>query len=187
MKKLASVMAGTMVVSVVVLGSVTASADHDHDHDHDQPHHDAGPPPAPPPPTSAHGTNFQVKNGLDNNFCMDVAAGATEGRSLSLNTCSVVPSQRWGFSWNVGETNSIIESQGMCADVRGRRAGDGVAIAVYKCHHAENQKFTFTSTGHIIDLKSNKCLSVPRAGAGVAVFLEDCDETKKQQSWKLAQ
>lgn len=183
MRKLVGAMLGAVVMSVVVFGP-SASAENEKNENRPR---DAGAPPAPPPPTTAHGTNFQVKNGLDNSFCMDVAAGATEGRLLSLSQCTATSTERWGFTWNVGETNSIIETQGMCADVRGRRAGDGVAIAVYKCHHAENQKFTVSATGHIIDLKSNKCLSVPRAAAGVAVFLEDCDETKKQQSWKLAQ
>ena len=188
MKKLTSVVVGATVLGVALFGPVTASAG-DHDHDRDRPR-DGGappPPPAPPPPTTAHGTNFQVKNGLDNSFCMDIAGGATEGRTLSLSQCTAAASQRWGFTWNANDTNSIVETQGMCVDVRGRHAGDGIAIAAYKCHHADNQKFTFTATGHIQELKSGKCLSVPRAAAGVAVFLEDCDETKKQQSWKLAQ
>ena len=187
MKKLVSVaVAGTMVAAVALLGPMTASAANDHDHDA---HGDAGrpAPPPPPPPTTAHGTNFQVKNGLDNTFCVDVAGGVAEARALTLNPCTAAASQRWGFTWNANDTNSIIEAQGMCIDVRGRHAGDGVSVAVYKCHHADNQKFTFTPTGHIQELRSGKCLSVPRAGAGAAVFLEDCDETKKQQNWKLAQ
>lgn len=183
MKKLASAVVGATVLGVALFGPMTASAGNEHDN---KPR-DAGAPPAPPPPTTAHGTNFQVKNGLDNSFCMDIAGGATEGRALSLSQCTAAASQRWGFTWNANDTNSIIESQGMCVDVRGRHAGDGIAVAAYKCHHADNQKFTYTPTGHIQELKSGKCLSAPRAAAGVAVFLEDCDETKKQQSWKLAQ
>lgn len=194
MRKQAIAVVGAMVVGASLLGAVSAQADGGHDRDHDRDHdgdrgRDGGrpQPPPPPPPTTAHGTNFQVKNGLDNGFCMDIAAGVNEGRALSLSTCSAAASQRWAFTWNANDTNSIIEAQGMCVDVRGRRAGDGTAIAAFKCHHGDNQRFTFTPTGHIQELKSGKCLSVPRAAAGVAVFLEDCNEASKNQTWKLAQ
>ncbi len=72
-------------------------------------------------------------------------------------------------------------------EVRGRTAGDGVAVASYKCHYGDNQKFTFTPTGHIQEVKSGKCLQVAAASAGIAVSLDTCDETKKGQSFKLAQ
>ncbi len=179
MRKLMSGVVAAVTLAVLVFGPA-ASAD-------GPPNTDAGAPPPPPPPTTAHGTNFQVKNGLDNSFCMDIAAGATEGRSLTLSACSAVASQRWGFTWNSNETNSVIDSQGMCVDAKGRHTGDGIAVVANKCHHGEAQKFTYTSTGHIIDLKTKSCLSVPRAGAAAPVFLEACDDTKKGQNWKLAQ
>jgi hypothetical protein len=183
MRKVMSGVVAAVTLSVLVFGP-TARADKDDDH---RPAGDAGAPAAPPPPTTAHGTNFQVKNGLDNNFCMDVAAGSTEGRALTLSPCTAAASQRWGFTWNSNDTNSVIDSQGMCVDAKGRKTGDGVSVVANKCHHGEAQKFTFTSTGHIIDIKTKSCLSVPRATGGAAVFLEACDDTKKQQNWKLAQ
>ncbi len=191
MKSLVRVGVAVSLLATVVFGSVTAGADNDRDkkEDHDKDDHRPPPPPPPPPPvtpSNVHGAHFLVKNGLDPSFCMDVAAGAAEGRSVTLSPCNAGDSERWDFTWNADGMNAIVDNQGMCVDIRGRHAGDGVAVAVYKCHFGENEKFSVSATGHIREVKTGKCLSVPRAGAGAAVFLEDCDEAKKQQVWTLA-
>jgi hypothetical protein len=179
------------VVIAVTLGPLAAYAgdkDKDRDKDKDDQHGaraaDGGA--AAQTPTTAHGANFLVKSQLDATFCIQVGAGTNEGRTITLVACGTADTQRWAFTWNADDTNSIVESQGMCLDGRARKGGDGLALPVQKCRFNDAWRFTFTASGLIKDVKNNKCLSIPGAAANVAVSLADCDETKKTQLWKLA-
>jgi hypothetical protein len=134
-------------------------------------------------PTTAHGTGFQVHNGLDFNFCVDVAPGSTEGRPVTLQFCSAVATQRWGFTWNADETNNIIDSIGMCLD--GARPQSGVASTVTLCKFSGPWHFTYSSTGLIQNVKTGLCLDVARAGSNAPVFFNPCDDTKLSQQWRL--
>ncbi len=137
------------------------------------------------PATTVHGSGFQVRNMSDSNFCIDVAGGGAEGRPVTLSTCNSNLSMRWTFAWESSLLNEMIDSQGMCVDVAGRKPGDGVAVAVVLCHGGRPQSLTFTPLGQIEFAKG--CLAVPRTAAGAAVFVVPCDETQKTQTWKLAQ
>ena len=134
-------------------------------------------------PTTAHGTGFQVKNGLDFNFCIDVEPGATEGRPVTLQICSGVATQRWGFTWNADQTNTIVDTMGMCLD--GAKPQPGVASTVKLCKFGDPWRFTYSSTGLIQNVKTGLCLDVPRANSGAAVFFNPCDDTKLSQQWRL--
>jgi hypothetical protein len=137
------------------------------------------------PASTAHGGGFQLHSMLDQSFCIEVAAGATDLRPATLGQCSAIGVQRWTFSWLASGLNQLIETQGMCVDVSSRKPGDGLAVPVTYCRDTRPQKLTFTVTGQIQFAKG--CLAVPRAGAGAAVFLEKCDDTIPNQHWKLAQ
>jgi len=137
-------------------------------------------------PTTARGANFLVKTQLDPNFCMAVGTGTNEGRTVTLQQCTGVDTQRFAFSLNADDTNVIIESQGMCLDGRTRKGGDGLAIPVAKCKFNDAWRFSMTASGLIKDERSGKCLGVPGAASNAAVSLVACDETKKGQLWKLA-
>ena len=137
------------------------------------------------PASTAHGEGFQLHSMLDQSFCIEVAAGATDLRPVTLGQCSAIGAQRWTFSWLASGLNQLIETQGMCVDVSSRKPGDGLAVPVTYCTNARPQKLTYTPTGQIEFARG--CLAVPRAGAGAAVFLEKCDDTIPNQHWKLAQ
>jgi hypothetical protein len=137
------------------------------------------------PTTTAHGGGFQLHSALDTSFCAEVDGGAADLRSVTLMQCTAITAQRWTFSWLATGLNQMIETQGMCVDVSGRRPGDGLAVRVTFCKDARSEKLTFTATGQIEFAKG--CLSIPRTAAGVAVFLEACDITNNRQSWKLSQ
>ena len=137
------------------------------------------------PTTTAHGEGFQLHSALDPGFCAEVDPGATDLRSVTLEPCVAVLAQRWTFSWLATGLNQMIETQGMCVDVNGRKPGDGLAVRVTFCKNARSEKLTFTATGQIEFAKG--CLSIPRTAAGVAVFLEPCDMTNNRQFWKLSQ
>jgi len=139
-----------------------------------------------PTPTAAHGANFQIKSQIDNNFCIAVAGGTNEGRLITLQQCGSADTQRWAFTWNADESNVIVESQGMCLDGRARKGGDGQSLPVQKCRFGDAWRFTVIASGLIKDLQNKKCLSVPGAAANAAVSLVDCDESKKNDLWKLA-
>jgi hypothetical protein len=81
-------------------------------------------------PTTAHGANFLVKSQLDSNFCIQVGSGINEGRTITLVQCGTADTQRWAFTWNADDTNSIVDTQGMCLDGRTRKGGDGLALPV---------------------------------------------------------
>ncbi|MEI8334099.1 MAG: ricin-type beta-trefoil lectin domain protein [Chloroflexota bacterium] len=137
------------------------------------------------PASTAHGGGFQVQSMLDQSFCIEVAAGATDLRPVTLGQCSALGAQRWTFSWLASGLNQMIETQGMCVDVSSRKPGDGLAVPVTFCKDTRPEKLTFTMTGQIEFARG--CLAVPRAGAGAAVFIEKCDDTKPNQHWKLSQ
>jgi hypothetical protein len=137
-------------------------------------------------PTTQHGANFQVKSQIDNNYCIQVAGGTNEGRTITLQQCGTTDTQRWDFTWNNDDTNLMVDSQGMCLDGRTRKGGDGLAIPVAKCRFGDAWRYTITASGLIKDVRSGACLSVPGASANAAVSLAACDETKKGQLWKLS-
>ena len=136
-------------------------------------------------PTTAHGTGFQVHSIIDTSFCIDVAAGATEGRQVTLSQCTAASSQRWGFTWNTDQTNLLVESQGMCMD--GRKPTAGVAASVGYCRFGDPWRYVFTPEGLIQNVKTGQCLTIPRAGSGAAVYFDFCDATRSAQLWKLSQ
>jgi hypothetical protein len=136
-------------------------------------------------PTTVHGTGFQVHSMIDTSFCIDVAPGATEGRPVTLSQCTAAASQRWGFTWNTDQTNVLVESQGMCVD--GRKPKAGVAATVGSCRFGDPWRYVFTAEGLIRNVKTDKCLTIPRAGSGAAVYFDVCDNTRSAQLWKLSQ
>jgi hypothetical protein len=135
-------------------------------------------------PTTAHGTGFQVQSMLDTSFCIDVAAGAAEGRPVTLSQCTAAASQRWGFTWNTDQTNLLVEYQGMCLD--GRKPKPGVAATVAQCRFADPWRYVFTAEGLVQNVKTGQCLTIPRAGSGAAVYFDVCDITRTAQLWKLS-
>ena len=137
------------------------------------------------PTTTAHGGGFQLHSASDQSFCAEVEGGATDLRSVTLSLCNPVQAQRWTFSWLATGLNQLIETQGMCVDVSGRKPGDGLAVQVTFCKNARSEKLTFTPIGQIEFAKG--CLSIPAATVVAAVILQKCDITNPRQLWKLAQ
>jgi hypothetical protein len=58
-------------------------------------------------------------------------------------------------------------------------------VPVTFCKGTRPEHLTFLPNGQIQFAKG--CLSIPRVGAGAAVFLEACDTTHTTQFWKLSQ
>jgi hypothetical protein len=137
-------------------------------------------------PSTAHGENFLFESEVDTNFCIDVQFGDTEGRQLTLGQCSTSPSQVWTLSYDVDNQNQMLDFEGMCVDARRRIAGDGIPLEVFKCANRASQKFSYTATGHLLELKSGNCLWVSGAVVGTAISLNACDDADKRQVWKLA-
>lgn len=188
MNRVARVCFGVLVAGTTVLGTVAASAG---DHDADDRKRDGGGgggggASVVVPPSTIHGSNFLFKSGLDNTYCIDVAAGSTEGRSVTVSPCAGSDTQKWMMTYNADGQNSMVEAGGMCVDMKGRHAGDGIAVAVNKCHHGGDQKWSYTASAHLKDVKSGKCLSTAKAATGSPVTIEDCDDTKPNQVWKTA-
>ena len=137
-------------------------------------------------PTTAHGTYFLFKSAIDNNFCVDVAPGATAGRAVSLSACGTADTERWTLTDNADGTNLVVDSQGMCLDKAGRVVGDGTPLEVFACGFQSHQRFRYTADGLIQDKTTKDCLSVPLAATGAAVSLATCDNTVSGQIFKLA-
>ena len=136
--------------------------------------------------STAHGANIQFKTQTDTNFCIDVAPGSTQGRKLSLSTCSPSATERWAVTRNSDGSNLFIDSQGLCVDAAGRKVGDGVALRVANCSFVKSQRFSFNSIGQFRISGTTMCLSIPRAVSAVAVFLETCNGSSARQQFKLA-
>jgi hypothetical protein len=136
-------------------------------------------------PTTVHGTGFQLHSMLDTSFCIDVAPGAAEGRTVTLSQCTAATSQRWGFTWNADQTNLLVEAEGMCVD--GRKPQAGVAATVGYCRFADPWRYVFTAEGLVQNVKTGRCLTIPRAASGAAVYFDVCDITRTAQVWKISQ
>jgi len=142
---------------------------------------------APPhTPSTAHGEGFEVRSNVNTYWCVDVAAGSTQGRPLTLSACSFYATQRWKFTKNSDGSNLMVDSQGMCVDTVGRKAGDGTAVKVENCSFVKSQRFRYSSTGRIQVSGTTTCLSIPRADAGAALFLETCSNSNPRELFKLA-
>jgi len=139
-------------------------------------------------PSYAHGGGYQVKSWVDTSFCIDVAPGGTQGRAVTLSQCfSAAASERWTFTKNSDGSNLIVDSQGMCVDSVGRKAGDGIAVKVRNCSFVKSQRFRVTNLGQIQLSGTTTCLAIPRAGAGVALLLETCSNSNPWQVFKWSQ
>jgi hypothetical protein len=137
-------------------------------------------------PTTAHGGGFLIRSGVNQNYCVDVVAGATQGRALSLSACSQNASQRWTFTENADGTNVIVDSLGMCVDAAGRKAGDGVALRVVRCSFVKAQRASYSSVGRIQVSGTKNCFSVPQAHAGAPVFLATCSSAAPLEQFRLS-
>ena len=137
-------------------------------------------------PTQVRGMNFLIKSQVDNNFCINVENGGTEGRSVTLQTCSLSDFQRWAFPINSDDTNPIVEIEGMCINGRSVRPNSGLAVTVGKCGTGDEWHFVFTLSGHIQNVKNRKCLQVAGAVGGANVSLADCDDSNLNQLWTIA-
>ena len=136
-------------------------------------------------PSSEHGAGLEIQSHLDSNFCIRVGDGATVGRSVTLAQCTVADVMRWTFTWNSDNTNLIVETQGMCLDGHYLSSRVGLPMRVVKCTTSNALHFTVSPAGHIIDVANNKCLFVPRAGAGARVFLVTCDSNIPNQVFQF--
>ncbi len=134
-------------------------------------------------PSTIHGVNFQIKSQLDQTFCVQVEPGTTEGRTITLQQCVAADTERWAFTNNSDDTNIVADSQGMCLDSRGRKAGDGLALPVSKCKFTDIWRYAYTSQATIKDIRSGLCLQVPQAAANAPVSLATCDPTIQNQLW----
>jgi hypothetical protein len=138
------------------------------------------------PPTTAHGTNFLIKSQVDSNFCIEVANGTSEGRTITLQQCGGADTQRWALPLNSDDTNLIIDSQGLCLDGRFTKGDEGLPLPVAKCGPGKTWRFVFNSAGQLMTARRNLCLSVPGAASNAVVSLEPCDATRLGQLWALA-
>ncbi|MEO7110529.1 MAG: RICIN domain-containing protein [Polyangiaceae bacterium] len=136
--------------------------------------------------TEPHGVNFTIHPSADPSFCVESAStGGPEGRTVYIATCAVRDSQHWTFTWDAGNNSVIVGGEGLCLDIRGRKAGDGQPVQIWKCHYGDNQRFTYTTSGHIREVKTGKCLDVAQTAQSAAVSINECVETKKTQIFVL--
>lgn len=141
--------------------------------------------PAPASTSTIFGVNFQIKTQMNTGFCMQVATGTAEGRTVTIQACGSADNQRWALTHNGDDTNLIVDSQGMCLDGRSRKANDGLAMPVQKCKFGDAYRYTYASSGLIKDEKNDKCLQVASDGANAPITLAVCDATKKGQQWLI--
>jgi hypothetical protein len=133
-----------------------------------------------------HGVNFTIHSQIDPTYCVESAStGGPEGRTVYMSQCVARDSQHWTFTWDAGNNSVIVGGEGLCLDIRGRKAGDGQPVQIWKCHYGDNQKFTYTASGHIKEIKSGNCLDIAQAAQNAAVSINPCVEAKKTQIFTL--
>ena len=133
-----------------------------------------------------HGVNFTIHSSIDPSFCVESAStGGPEGRTVYMSSCAARDNQHWTFTWDAGNNSVIVGGEGLCLDIRGRKAGDGQPVQIWKCHYGDNQKFTYTATGHIREVKSGNCLQIAQAAQNAAVSIAACNETAKTQIFNI--
>lgn len=136
------------------------------------------------PPTSIHGVSFQVRTLADTNFCIEADPGTSEGRPLTMQQCSAPdPTQHWALPWQTSGVNQVIDSQGMCLNVRGHRADDGLTFQVERCRANRAEFVTYTTTGLLQTARG--CLAIPGAATTAVITLAICDPSKPTQRWLL--
>jgi hypothetical protein len=136
-----------------------------------------------------HGVNFMMKALIDETFCVSANTDtATEGRSVFLAKCTGAENQRWTYTDGSDGSSVVVGHLGMCLDIRNRRSGDNTPVQIWRCHYGNNQRFRVTPSGHIKEVQSGKCLTVSKTPADHgAVYIDECDEQVKQQTWRLVQ
>jgi hypothetical protein len=137
--------------------------------------------------THYHGVNFKITTELDDSFCLDASLDPKEeGHEVYIYKCHGHENQRWTLTDNQDKHSIIVGHKGLCLDVRGRKSGDGTPIQLWKCHYGDNQRFDFNSKEQIKEAHTGKCLEAAGAADRKAVFINDCDEKKASQRWKLS-
>jgi hypothetical protein len=180
-KPLAKLALSALAVAALTLGATDSLADHDHDGDGKGGGKGAG--------ATIHGVNFQFKTALDESFCVEASlATGQEGREVYISKCAGKDNQHWTFTDGADGSNIIVGHLGMCLDIRGRKTGDGTPVQIWRCHYGQNQRFTVTPSGRVKEVQSGKCLTVGKvAGEHKPVYIDECDEQAKQQTWRLVQ
>jgi hypothetical protein len=138
---------------------------------------------------TVHGVNFMIKTVLDETFCIEAsAATGQEGRQVYITQCNGRENQRWTFTDGADGSSVIVGHLGMCLDIRNHKTKDGVPLQIWRCHYGANQRFTVTPSGRIKEVQTGKCLTIGKvAGDHKPVFIDECDEQVREQTWRLAQ
>jgi hypothetical protein len=136
------------------------------------------------PATTIHGLNFEIKTQADLNFCIEADPGSAEGRTLTVQGCSGFETQRWAFPWYSSGVNQLVDSQGMCLNVRGLKVDNGEYAVVEGCRADRAEFLTYTSAGLLMSAKG--CLVIVTAAANAHVLLATCDATKATQRWVVS-
>ena len=133
------------------------------------------------PPSTAHGANFLLKSQADSAFCIEVAAGNTVGRTITVQQCGTVDNQRFMLTDGANGLNELVDTIGMCLDTAGLVRGDQVPIGL--CDYTKSERLSYTGLGQLRFALG--CLSITGAASGAPVTVEKCDSLKMTQRWSL--
>ena len=138
-------------------------------------------------PANEPGEQRLIHSMLDESYCFDASLDpAKQGHVVYLFKCHGRENQRWTLARNEDGTTSIIGLEGKCLDVKGARVKDETPLQLFPCHYRANQRFNLTPSGRIKEVQSGKCLTVSGAGDRKALFIDECDEQVKKQTWHVS-
>ncbi|HEY5013513.1 MAG TPA: RICIN domain-containing protein [Acidimicrobiia bacterium] len=129
--------------------------------------------------------NLQIKSMLDTSFCVDVDESGPQP-AVILSQCTAVASQRFTLSNGADGLNLFLDSRGRCLSQGPKLSAGFYAISVKPCTYRSRERWSFSPLGAFTVGVAQRCATVSRAAANVAVNLVPCQGTNSQL-WKLAQ
>jgi len=135
-----------------------------------------------------------VTSGLPGKCMAARHGGIAAGTPVQIARCSSARSRQWQLSDEPGNRAVVIElvkavrrsgPEGGCVTVRHGHTASGSKVAGERCSNTRSQQWTIGRHGHLVGVKSGKCLTDPGAGpAGTQLEIAHC-RPRHRQHWAL--
>merc|ERR1712038_1002404 len=113
-------------------------------------------------------------------YCID---GNGFDNVVYLWTCDGSSDQYWT---PIPEVAIVSDLGGLCLDIPGSDASNGVDLILWNCHQGNNQKWLLNNDGSISSsLDNNKCIEVQGSvySSGTPIEVQDCNSGNPAQRW----
>ena len=129
-----------------------------------------------------HGANFEIKSGVDSNFCLQSITGSS-GTQLFMEVCNgAVDAQRWLMAATASGPFVALGTGGDCWDATNTL---GSAVQVVPCTFKSHEHFVFNTSSQIQNVSGSRCLTITgkKVIGGDELLVMKCDPSNTGQTW----